>query len=125
MEEKSKRNMDIVAMFSCGMRKSEIARRVGISVGRVSQILKSEARKAAPKDIEDIYSALGCRAGNTLKSAGYYTREDILKAMADGTFFPNRIKNLGKKTLDDVMRWVGIEPKKKAVKTCPHCGGEL
>ena len=104
----------------------QIAEHLGVSIGRAQEIYRKAAiyrRHNAYKSKRDSDQYLPPRALNGLNNLGIATKREALKAFQSGELL--KLRNFGRKSYEEVAKWLGIELPAKKRKLCPHCGKEI
>lgn len=123
------RSQEVLRLRAEGLYFREIADRIGVSIGRVSQIYRSAVRRVV--NGPDWHDGLGTRLVNISKLLNIRSRSDLESAYNDGRLNPRVTRGYSWGSHVAVAKWLGLpEPKKpgvkkRAPKLCPHCGGEL
>ena len=118
------RNAEIFEAYTNGRTTLKaVGLQYGLSADRIRIIVAKQKRHIAEAANPTFYHGLSVRASTCIRNAGFKNIADVKAAFIagqmDGTY------NCGKKTMDEIRAFLGIEtlPKPKAG-TCPHCGKE-
>jgi DNA-directed RNA polymerase alpha subunit len=113
IESKQKSLERKAAMFEMsqnGYTYAQIGKHFGISAVRVGELVRAYKRKPRhPQTALDI--ELTSRTANCLRRNNFHTKQEVLDAWEAGYDF-TEITNLGRKSLDEVLEWIG-KPREK------------
>ena len=113
-EQKEGRLEIILKMKGDGKTLREIGEKLSLSKARVGEIIARSERDNEIK--ERWYNGLSVRAYRALSNSGCVCKEDVVRMIKEGSLSPSGVENFGQKTIEEIVRWAGIEEIKKRPK---------
>jgi hypothetical protein len=102
----------VLAAYRGGSRKCDLAKSLGLSQGRVGQIIERAKRVEADEDSVDSFDRLSERVRNCLRSEGLRTVEQVIQRERQGTL--REITNLGSRSLHEIGLWLDMVAKRRS-----------
>ena len=106
-----KSRAEVLRRVNDGETMAGIARELGLSRNRISQVVSQAKQEAASSVSRCGLHGLSNRAKNSLKGAGLMSREEVAKVVSCGDI--KRIQNLGRVCQAEVLLWLqqaGTDP---------------
>jgi len=98
----------VLARFRDGHKKSAIARELGLSHSRISQVIAKAERLEGIKEAQSLFRSieyhLSVRTLNCLRAANIKTVDEIRVALSNGSL--QEMPNFGRKSEREVMEWL-------------------
>jgi len=122
------RNEEIFRLYQGGgITLKAVGKRYGLTGSHIKNIIIQQQRKKENDVNPPLFYGLSVRAVNSLKNYDIESIDDARAAFLSGGL--DNIPNLGKKSIEEIRIFLGIEPSEPRTgprcKTCPNCGYSL